>query len=41
MNEILQDWIGHDIYDRISLGLAYLSALIILNLFYWGVPWFQ
>jgi len=23
--------------DRIGLGLGYLSALIILNLYYWGI----
>jgi len=40
MKEILKQWIGETKEDRISLGLGYFSALLILNLYLWGVPWF-
>jgi len=37
LKDSLTQWIGEDSGDRIGLGLGYLSALIILNLYYWGI----
>jgi len=34
--EIAMQWIGEEKCDRIILGVNYLVALIILNIYYWG-----
>jgi len=35
MNKILKQWIGESHTDRVSLGLGYLSALILTNIGLW------
>lgn len=41
LNKTLIQYIGETREDRISLGLGYLSALLILNLNLWGVKYFS